>query len=154
MKFYFNGQQLAEQSTPHHIAKYFLNNSSASRAPSSETATDFALLFGSLMYPFSCSRFIVSQSNPFHAHILSRAKPPSSQSEKNRGMVTCFDHTMPFDAYVLARVNSRCLSASRVFRLYLALKDSAFFLKRVSFSRAFVHVFTPLLQKLIGAESV
>src|SRR3990172_2199075 len=54
-----------------HRKKCFLNNSSASLAPSSDTTTDFALLLGLLIYPFSCSRFIVSQSNPFHALVPS-----------------------------------------------------------------------------------
>lgn len=41
----------------HHFDKFFLNNSSASRAPYSDSATNFALLFRLLIYPFSCSRW-------------------------------------------------------------------------------------------------
>ena len=46
--------------------KCFLNNFSESFAPSSVNATDLALLFGLAIYPFSCNRFNVSQSKPFH----------------------------------------------------------------------------------------
>ncbi len=38
------------------------NNRSDSRRPSSVNTTDFVLLTGSVMYPFSCSRLMTSQS--------------------------------------------------------------------------------------------
>jgi len=41
------------------------NNRSDSRRPSSVNTTDFVLLTGSVMYPFSCSRLMTSQSKPF-----------------------------------------------------------------------------------------
>ncbi len=50
---------------------YFVNIASNSsrdrRSPSAVNTTDFALLTGFSIIPFSCSRFIASQSNPFHA---------------------------------------------------------------------------------------
>jgi hypothetical protein len=55
-----------------HTEKYFLNSSSAGRAPSSRAATDFALLLGSLLYPFSCRRFILKTA-------ADRAKPQRTQ---------------------------------------------------------------------------
>ena len=41
------------------------NDRSDSRKPSSVNTTDFVLLTGSVMYPFSCSRLMTSQSKPF-----------------------------------------------------------------------------------------
>jgi hypothetical protein len=43
----------------------------AARSPSSENTTDFCFPTGSLIRPFSCSRFNASQSMPFHARHFS-----------------------------------------------------------------------------------
>ena len=52
-------------------AKSFLNNRSDFRSPTSVRTTDLALPTGSDKKPFRWSRFMVSQSNPFHALVPS-----------------------------------------------------------------------------------
>ncbi len=58
------------------------NNSCERRKSSSVNATDFALLTGLSIIPFSCSRFMASQSKPFQArHSLCSMQPEIEQRE-------------------------------------------------------------------------
>src|SRR5713226_3306327 len=52
------------------LPKCLRNSSSANRAPSSVSTTDFAFDFGSEMKPWACSRSSEFQSNPFHALVM------------------------------------------------------------------------------------
>ncbi len=59
--------RLVRQRRCHLLTKCFLKSSSAFLKPFSLIPTDLALPTGFKIKPFSCRRFIVSKSNPFHA---------------------------------------------------------------------------------------
>ena len=68
------------------------NSSRDSRSPSSVSATDFALLLGSAMYPLACSRSRASQSCPFHARPSPGLRQPQQRQNHLVHLLTVVLH--------------------------------------------------------------